>query len=63
MSKNLSFLIVGCGKIAKIHARVLKENLIQEEVFCIDIIMKFSKILLRNTILSHLIQTENTKLY
>ncbi len=37
MSKNLSFLIVGCGRIAKIHARVLKENLIQEEVFCIDI--------------------------
>tara|TARA_A100000164_G_C21892537_1_gene766161 strand:- start:144 stop:1067 length:924 start_codon:yes stop_codon:yes gene_type:complete len=37
MSKKLSFLIVGCGRIAKIHARVLKENLMQEEVFCIDI--------------------------
>tara|TARA_B100001287_G_C22599362_1_gene489642 strand:- start:62 stop:985 length:924 start_codon:yes stop_codon:yes gene_type:complete len=37
MSKNSSFLIVGCGSIAEIHARVLKENLVQEEVFCIDI--------------------------
>ena len=37
MSNNFSFLIVGCGKIANIHARVLKDNLLQKDVYCIDV--------------------------
>ena len=36
MINNLNLLIVGCGKIAKLHARVLKEQFKQHQIYCID---------------------------
>ena len=36
MKNNLNLLIVGCGKIAKLHARILKEQFKQHHIYCID---------------------------
>ena len=36
MKNNLNLLIVGCGKIAKLHARILKEQFKQHQIYCID---------------------------
>ena len=36
MRKNLKFLIIGCGKIAKIHARIINEQFNNIEIFCLD---------------------------
>ena len=36
MKNNLNLLIVGCGQIASLHARILKEQFSQHQIYCID---------------------------
>tara|TARA_B100001939_G_scaffold344798_1_gene360008 strand:- start:837 stop:1760 length:924 start_codon:yes stop_codon:yes gene_type:complete len=36
MKNNLNLLIVGCGQIASLHARILKEQFSQHKIYCID---------------------------
>jgi len=37
MSKSLKILIVGCGSIARIHARIIQDNFNEYQIFCYDI--------------------------
>ena len=36
MKNDLNLLIVGCGKIAKLHARILNEQFKQHQIYCVD---------------------------
>lgn len=37
MNKNFKFLLIGCGKIARLHTRILKFQLFQQNISCYDI--------------------------